>query len=513
MGQIPIPPYPNLVVILPLLLVSGLLALLVVMAWFIPKEREEVFVPVSLAGYGLALLATLALGWVYAAPADEFSRSFRLDAFNLAITAITLIAALIAVALSTPYLALRRLARAEYHILLACSMVGGLVVAGATDLMVIFLGIELISIPVYVLTGFAKRDRASNEASLKYFLLGAFASAILLYGMAWTYGVTGSTNLFAIADALRTAPLGPATRAPAGGLDAPLATGSLVTVALLFLIAGLGFKAAVVPFHMWTPDAYQGAPTPVTAFMSTVPKVAALAAFVRVLVEAFPTHAADWRLVLAVLAVLTMTLGNVTALAQRSVKRMLAYSSIAHTGYLLVGLAAWLPPRAGVPVELNNLPVGSIVFYLFTYVFLNLGAFGLIAWYQNHGGGETYDDFAGLAATAPAAAFGLAVLMLGLTGVPPTAGFLGKYYLFSSAIENGLTWLAVVGVLNSAVSAYFYLGVIVQMYMREPKLAIASPRSPLMAAALGLCVLVTLFLFLGPLQNAVYLWAIAAGAP
>jgi NADH-quinone oxidoreductase subunit N len=315
-------------------------------------------------------------------------------------------------------------------------------------------GIELMSISLYIQTGVARTDKLSNEAAIKYFLLGIFSTAILVYGMAWLYGMTGFTNLRQIGGKIAE------IAASRGGIEA---NGGMA-LAIILLVVGLGFKIAAVPFHMWTPDAYQGAPTPVTAFLSVGPKAAGFAATVRVMTEALGPAWQTWVPIIIILCIITMTVGNVVAVTQRSVKRMLAYSSIAHTGYILIGLASYTPAN-------REQAISSILFYLFSYLFMNMGAFGVVIWLQHNGGTDSLDSFRGLSTWAPGVAALMMLFMLSLTGIPPTLGFLGKYYVFISAINSGLWWLAVIGAINSAIAAFYYLRVIWYMYFEEPRAA------------------------------------------
>jgi len=277
------------------------------------------------------------------------------------------------------------------------------------------------------------------------------ATAILVYGMAWAFGMTGTTNLREIGQQIAK-----------GNLTAD----SGITFAMLLMVVGFGFKIAAVPFHVWTPDAYEGAPTPITAFMSVGPKAAGFAALIRVMVEAMPTLSGQWTIIIAVLAALTMTLGNVVAIAQTSVKRMLAYSSIAHTGYIMVGLAAYV--NSSGPSDPNYLrqndAISSVLIYSLIYVFMNIGAFAILIYVQNRQGGANVDDFSGLGRWSPVAALAMALCLFSLAGIPPTGGFFGKFFVFRAAINSDLLWLAIIGVLNSAVSAFFYLRVVVSMY-------------------------------------------------
>jgi NADH-quinone oxidoreductase subunit N len=319
---------------------------------------------------------------------------------------------------------------------------GAMLMAGAEELIVLFLGLEVHSIALYVLAGSRHNSPASKESALKYLLLGAFASSFLLYGIALLYGTTGTTNLAEIGAAL----------AQGEG-----ATGVLLLAGIALLIVGLGFKIAAVPFHIWTPDVYEGAPTVITALMTVVPKAGAFAALLRIFMTALLPVAASWQPIWVVLAIVTMTVGNILALNQESLKRLLAYSSIAHAGYLLVGLAAG--------TELGST---GVLYYLVAYALMNLGAFAVVVIFEQEKRGLGVSEYAGLAARRPVLGAALALFMFSLAGIPPTAGFMGKLYVFRAAIEAGQTGLAIVAVLNSVVAAYYYLRVVVVLYMREP---------------------------------------------
>ncbi|MDZ7379670.1 MAG: NADH-quinone oxidoreductase subunit N, partial [candidate division KSB1 bacterium] len=353
--------------------------------------------------------------------------------------------------------------------------IGMMFMAGGGDLITIYLGLELMSLSTYVLAGFIRRDVASIEGAVKYFLMGAFTSGILLYGLALLYGLTGTTNLSAVAEKL------------AGlSLDDPA-----LILAVILVVAGFGFKIAAVPFHMWAPDAYEGAPTSVTAFMSAAVKAAAFAGLVRVFVVALAPAAPRWEVMLWVLAALSMILGNVVAVAQTSLKRMLAYSSISHAGYALVGVVTALQAKgAGVP---------SVLFYLFVYMFTTMGTFSMIILMTHRGfRGDKIADFAGLGYTHPLPAFIYIVFFLSLAGIPPTAGFVGKLLIFRAAIDSGFVVLAVIGVATSAIAAYYYFMVIKTMFMDAPTGEVAlSPSRPL-TVALAVMVLATLLFGLFP---------------
>ena len=366
----------------------------------------------------------------------------RADNFALFVTGTVAIVGLLTILFSSQVIDRDGLPVGEYYTLVLFSIVGMIMMAMANDLLIVFVALEIMSLAVYVLTGIRRDSMPGTEGAFKYFLLGAFSSAFFLYGIAFTYGVTGSTRLDVVGLALATQ----------ANLDNPLSL-----LALGLLLVGFAFKVSAVPFHMWAPDAYQGAPSVVTGFMATGVKAAAFAALVRVVAVAFESHSADWVPLVWVLAFATMILGTVVGVVQSNVKRMLAYSSIAHGGYLLVGLVA-----------ANDVAQGAILFYLLAYAVTNVAAFGVIALLGARDG-ERADikDFAGLSHTRPAVAAMMTVCLLSLGGLPPTAGFIGKWYIFSAAVSAGFYGLAIVGVLSSVISVFFYLRIVVNMYMVE----------------------------------------------
>jgi NADH-quinone oxidoreductase subunit N len=454
-------------------------------------------------------------------PADK--ALYVADNFSLFFKFLFLIGLVVTILISRRFLSPREgdthVVSGEYYTLLMLATVGMMLVAGARDLLVIFLGIETLSIALYILAGFARRRLASNEAALKYILLGAFASGFLLYGIALMYFAVGSTLLPTIAQfALNGAPT-----SPLGSFG-----GATFYLGVAFLLIGLGFKAALVPFHQWTPDVYEGSPTPVTAFMATGAKAAAFAAILRVFPDALGAApvSSQWHHLVLVIAVLTMTVGNVTAIAQNSLKRMLAYSSISHAGYLLIGVLA-----AGAATRNANLAgmadaaaraKGSVLFYLFVYALMNLGAFAVLVYLENRRVGEleninptqtgfdpedanlTTDDVRGLAAREPLAAAALTIFLLSLAGIPPTAGFFGKFSIFLEAMQQGLVGLLIVGVLNSVISVFYYLRPVWAMYSPGasateittgsvvPGTDGAAVASTLRAASLGVVLAITL---------------------
>ena len=451
----------NFIAIVPHLIVLGLACALMLLDALTGRGRargaSQWGAILSIAGYGAALVS---LAFLTDRRVQTGGSAIRFDYFAIFFLIVMLAIALLVVLVSANFVQLQGMSLLEYLIVLSFSVLGMMVVAIAGNLLMVFLGIELSSIAVYVLAGFARQSRVSHEGALKYFLLGSFATGILIYGMAWTYGITGSVDFAVIGAQITNL-----------SKDNP----SLL-LALLLLVVGLGFKIAAVPFHMWTPDAYHGAPTPVTAFMSVGPKAAGFAGMIRVLVDGLAPAANQWVPLVIALAVITMTFGNIVAITQENVKRMLAYSSIAHTGYMLVGLAAY---QTGAGKELaNGQAIGSLLFYTFAYAFTNIGAFSIITWMQARGRGTNIGSFQGLATTAPAAAAAMTIFMVSLMGVPPLLGFFAKYYITVAAINANLTWLAVVVAVNSAFSAYFYLRVVAVMYFREPEREAVPQRTP-----------------------------------
>lgn len=393
-----------------------------------------------LSAAGVLLAATACLTWV--GQGDAFAGSFIRDPFTLALDLVFLLITLLTLFVSYGYARREGLESGEYYGLVLLAGCGMMLMAGAGDIVIVFLGLEILSVASYVLAGLLRKDLRSNEASLKYLLLGALSSAFLLYGMAAIYGLTGATNLKAIGAAL-----------PAAASASPF----LTYVGVGMMLVGFGFKVAAVPFHMWTPDVYEGAPTAVTAFFTSGPKAAAFAGALRVFVTGLGGISDHWTGIVAVLAILTMTIGNIGAIAQKEIKRMLAYSSIAHAGYLLIGLA--VPGAMGL---------SAIVFYLVAYTVMNLGAFSIVAALERRGTNRTeMGDYAGLARARPGMALAMTIFLVSLGGLPPTVGFIAKFYIFSAAVQQGMIGLAVVGAVNSIVSIFYYLRVTVIMYMRE----------------------------------------------
>ncbi|MBM3804274.1 MAG: NADH-quinone oxidoreductase subunit N [Acidimicrobiia bacterium] len=405
---------------------------------FLPKSKRHAATGIALAA--IALTAVFTLGLV-GEDGTFFSGMIVVDGFSIFLRITFLVVGALTVLASSSYATRENLAVGEFQALVLFAIVGMNLMAASNELIMIFLGLETLSIASYILLGIKRSDAKSNEAALKYFLLGSFSSAFMLYGIALAYGATRTTNLEAI---------GREIAAGSAGM-------TLIYVAVGLLFVGFGFKVAVVPFHVWTPDVYEGAPTPISAFMSVGPKAAGFAVLVRVLMVAFPAAYAKWLGLVWLSAVLTMFVGNCVALVQSNIKRMLAYSSIAHAGYILVAVATR-----------NQEGVAALLFYTLTYALMNIGAFTIVSLVSRQGDRKTYlDDYAGLGFKQPGLAAALSIFLLSLAGIPLTAGFAGKFFIFRAALESKFVWLAIIGVLNSAISVYYYLRVIVVMYMKE----------------------------------------------
>ncbi|HSR47689.1 MAG TPA: NADH-quinone oxidoreductase subunit N [Anaerolineales bacterium] len=423
----------------------------------------------------LGLLVALAVVVLVPPPSEAaFGGMIRVDGFGRFLEALFLLAGLLAVPLAVDYNQRRGIARGEYYLLLLFSIVGMMLMAIAADLLLVFLALELLSIPLYVLAAFAWPRAESEESGMKYFLLGAFASAFFVYGTALVYGTTGTTNLYAVLEALVVPDVDMAVLAVAGAM----------------LLVGLGFKVAAVPFHMWTPDVYDGAPSSAVAFMAVGAKAAGFAVLLRLLLTGFPLATEVWGPMLAIVSALTMIWGNVAAIAQTSIKRMLAYSSIAHAGYLLMAVSAGATMAAPGSAS-------AALFYLLAYGVTTIGAWSVVVALERFDGtGTTIDSYAGLGRRRPWIALAMTVFMLSLIGVPPTLGFLGKFLVFGATVDAGLIALAVIGVLTSLVSAFYYLRVVVTMYMRggEPE----TSRERWLTAVIALTALATFLLGLLP---------------
>jgi NADH-quinone oxidoreductase subunit N len=458
---------------LPEIILTTVATLLMVLEAVLSRRWQRAFGHISIAALVAGIGATI---FAYDSPGAAFSGMLMVDGFATFFRVLVMAAGILTALVSYRFLTRENAETGEYHALLLYSIVGQSIMVTANDLMMIFIGLEISSIASYVLAGYLRDDKRNNEAALKYFLLGSFATAFFLYGVALVYGLAGSTNLAAIHGLIGTGQANPA----------PAILG--ISAALMFV--GLAFKVSGAPFQIWAPDVYQGAPAPVSGFLSAGPKAAAFAVFLRIFMTAFEPVASGWEPMVWLSALLSMTIGNFAALTQSNIKRMLAYSSIAHAGYVLVALTARSQPGTA-----------AAMFYLAAYALMNIGAFAVVV--HLSGKGERFtaiEDFAGLGVRQPITAALLSVFLLSLIGVPLTGGFFGKFYIFKAALESHLVWLTVLGLLNSAVAAYYYLRIMVMMYMHEPSEAVQSAE-PLpfgIGAALVLPALGTLLLGIFP---------------
>jgi proton-translocating NADH-quinone oxidoreductase, chain N len=467
-----------------IVMVLGMVVLLMDLNAESTRAQRQRLVWISLLGLAGAFVMAMAAGFgIKTLPSDVrpeasyFGGGMVGDRFGALFSMVLCIIAALSLLMSDRYLEEKGLNQGEYYALILFSTAGSMMMAYAYDLVNVFIGLEILSVALYILSGFARRELRSEESAVKYFLLGAFASGFLMFGTALVYGAVGTslltvqteveknaslTNFYTIAMALRDT----------ASTATPLASSPIFVAGIALLIVGLGFKAAIVPFHSYAPDVYEGAPTSVTAFMSAGAKAGAFAAFLRVYQILLPSEAATgpYRSVLWGLAAATMIVGNVLAVRQVNIKRMLAYSSIAHAGYILLGVLATgaVGLRGNEMDEARSVAQGAVLYYLFVYTFMNLGAFAMVIWLSRRNGREflNIQDYAGLARQQPGAAAVMAVFMLSLAGIPPAAGFFGKLYLFLSAVNSGYTGLAVLGLLTSVIGVYYYLNIIVTMYFR-----------------------------------------------
>jgi NADH-quinone oxidoreductase subunit N len=449
-----------------LVLTAG--ALIVLIADVLLPRGSQALAWVTLMAIGATFAALAPFGSTHVEVAHGL---LAVDRFALFFKIVFLGAAALTVLMSIRYLEIEGASPGEYYFLILCATLGMMIMAGGIDLITIFIGLETMAVSFYILAGFIKPNQRSNEAAVKYFLLGAFSLGILLYGMSLMYGLSGTTNLRTMAIAF-----------------AGQEQDSRLVLAVMLVVAGIGFKIAAVPFHMWAPDVYEGAPTPVTAFLSVGSKAASFAMLLRIFLEGLPSMNADWRLLFEGLAIATMTVGNLAALTQTNLKRMLAYSSIAHAGYLLIGVVAG-----------TTRGVTAMMIYLLIYAFTQLGAFIIIVIMQRQDVvGDELKDFSGLHARHPFAAFAMLVFMLSLGGIPPTAGFMGKLWLFGAAIDAGYVWLAVIAVLNSAISLYYYIRIVVFMYVKPQGAGSEVKTTPSLGFALAVAVIGTIALGVYP---------------
>jgi len=463
----------DLVVIAPELTLTGFGLLLLI--FDLVTENKKALAWLGLVGIVVAVFLVLRLGDINV---TAYGGQLAVDPFAGYFKLMVLIGAGLSIGMAPKYLDIEQEQHAEFYALILFATMGMMFMAGGADLVTLYIGLETMAIATYVLVGFLRRSARSNEASLKYFLLGAFSSGVLLYGMSLLYGVSGSTSLVEIASAL-------ADR----GVADPISLLALVAVS-----SGLFFKIAAVPFHQWTPDAYEGAPTPVAAYMSVAVKAASFAMMARILMIAVYPLREQWTPMLAAVAVMTITVGNIAALTQTNVKRLLAYSSISHAGFVLLGLIA-----AGSTVPYNETGMTAVVMYLFVYTFMNLGAWGVVVALRRQGvSGENIDDLDGLFFRHPFAAVLMLIFMLSLAGIPPTAGFVAKYYLFASVIETGHTTVAVIAALNVAVGLYYYIRVVVAMFVNEATERTGLTLSGGLVSVLAITIFLTLLMGIYP---------------
>lgn len=465
----------NILSILPILTLAGFGIIVLLVDLLSPRRPGDKNFLAYISLIGIVVAAILTRNSTGTA-LFSFNDSFAIDNYSLFFNFIFLLSTGLVILISHNYIKREEINYGEYYALILFSTIGMILMASGADLLNIYIGLEIMSVSIYILTGFKRSKITSNEASLKYFLLGAFATGFLLYGISIIYGSTGAINLKEIAGFI----------AGKGGAVDPL-----FLMGMGLIIIGLGFKVASVPFHAWVPDVYEGAPTAITAFMSVGPKAAAFAAFFRIFLTAFGSTHYEWQKIIYIIAVLTMTIGNVVALAQTNIKRMLAYSSIAHAGYLLIALVAT-----------NNLGVSGVLFYVLAYTFMNIGAFAIVIVLSQKD--DTFiqiDDYAGLGIKHPFLSIAMTFFLLSMAGIPPMAGFVGKFYIFSAAIKSGYVGLAIIGVINSVISVYYYLRVTVIMYMKEPARDFTPlTLSPLIIAAIVISVIGTLHLGIFPSQ-------------
>jgi NADH-quinone oxidoreductase subunit N len=481
-----IPQSVDYVRILPELVLSAFGIVVMLLEPLVDEEKSQKTLGlIALAGTFAALAST----WYMAQPQNyglAFSNMVRVDSFSVFFHVLVIAIAAVIILTSFEYMAVQRIRAGEYYALILFGVVGMGLMSSAIELVLIFIALEISSISTYILAGFRRQEAASSESSLKYFLLGSFATAFFLYGVALMFGATGSTNIDIIGRTLQNGPV-------------PL----LVYVAMALMLVGLGFKVAAAPLHVWTPDVYEGAPAPIVGFMSTAPKAAAFAVLLRV-VFAINAPGRFWPIWVA--AALSMTLGNVAALVQTNIKRLLAYSSIAHAGYVLVAFAMITP-------EDSATGIAAAMFYTAAYAAMNVGAFAVVSHFAN--AGERYvtlEDYEGLGRRSPLLAATLTIFLLSLIGIPMTGGFFAKFYVFSAALKANLVWLTLIGVVNSAVGAYYYLRIIVVMYMREARKEVPVTPVPFgLGLALALSVAATLYLGILPNQVLQYAQQSAQG--
>jgi NADH-quinone oxidoreductase subunit N len=462
---------------LPEVFLAAVALIVLILSFTAPQRRGwmEILTVAGVVGTGILLVRdAVPLFRPGGSPVAVFSGMYLVDQFAIFFKVVFLLATLLVVLMSVDYLPLVGVPIGEFYAILLFSTMGMMFIASGGNLLSLYLGLETMSISIYVLCGFIKRDRKSNEAALKYLLMGAFSSGVILYGISLLYGLTGALGLKEIAAAIA-----------ARNLSNPA-----LLLAMVMLTAGFGFKIAAVPFHMYVPDVYEGAPTAVTAFLAVASEAAGVAALLRVFLGAMPHIQVNWTMLFWVLSVLTMTIGNVVAMSQGNIKRMLAYSSIAHIGYVLIGFVAG-----------TEMGISAVLLYVLVYAFMTAGAFGMVILLRTETvKGDLIEDFAGLSRVNPMAAAAMLIFLLSLTGIPPTAGFVGKLYLFSAAIDSG-SWgvlLVLIAVINTAISLFYYMRVAMVMYMQEPAQGLSLSSSRPLYLALAFAVLGTLVIGIYP---------------
>lgn len=447
----------------------------------LPENRRGILAWITVGGLGITITLTAWLAVPGASAEMVWGGMLRHDWLAFVFKLLFLFAALLTTLLSVNWETVWR--KGEFYVLLLTSTLGMTLMAASADLIMLFLAIETTSIPLYILAGFMTQDEKSTESGFKYLLFGAVTTGVMLYGLSLLYGFSGTTNLYEMA----------------AGLAAANTPGLVLVGTLLLILMGFGFKVALVPMHFWAPDVYEGAPTPVTAFLSTASKAAGFVVLVRVMLAAFPSILVEWQTIMAVAAALSMTLGNLVALTQRNIKRLLAYSSISHAGYALLGVAA-----------ASELGVISVVYYFLAYTVTQMAAFAIVTIVWHKFGSDEIEDYAGLSRRSPTLALAMLLSFLSLAGVPPLGGFIAKILVFAAAVDAGLVWLAVLGVLNSIVGLYYYLIVLKVVYLSAPKdekpVPVARPH------ALALTAAVLLVLILGIVLSPFYGWAAASAA-
>ena len=461
-------PVEELALLAPEYWLAALGVLLVLLDLFTGDDQKGIVGWAAIAGLALSLIPILGM---FGAPGRTvFFNTYAVDGFAVFFKIIIVVSTILVILAAMDYFRGQTRFEGEVYILMTFAALGLFLMAGSADLILLALSIEFVSLASYVMAGYFKMNAKSNEAGIKYFLFGAGASAMMIYGFSLLYGLTGETSLYAIAEKVKSSPQ------PA------------LIVAIGLALAGLGFKISMVPFHQWTPDVYEGAPTPIAAYLSVASKAAGIAALVRLLLVSVAPSAVDWVTLIAGLSALSMTVGNLMALPQRNIKRMLAYSSISHAGFLLMGVASYK----------GNFGAPGLLIYILAYTFTNLGAFFVATQVEERLRSESIPDYAGLAQRAPMLAFLMALFMLSLTGIPPTAGFFGKFYIFGAAIDNGLLWLAIVGIVNSTISLYYYVAVIRAMYLLPPASSERIVETPALGVALAITGVATLVMGIFP---------------